>query len=89
VTDKTFGTIVRLIEEAEQAAASTPDLANVLAQVVRLTVEADADPYLVLGVMVEGIAYALSTRIPAERQRNTVEDLRLLLDERLAAHGVK
>lgn len=89
MTDKTFGSIVRLIEEAEQAAARTPDLANVLAHVVHLSVEADADPYLVLGVMVEGIAYALASRIPAERHRATVEELRLLLNERLAAHGVR
>jgi hypothetical protein len=88
VPDKIFGEILRLIEQVEQAAAATPDPTNVLAHVIRLTVKTDADPYLILGVLVEGVAHTLATRIPDERRGEIGREVSKLLAERLRAHGI-
>lgn len=88
MTDRIFGEIVRLIEQAEQAAAATPDPTSVLAHVIRLTAKTDADPYLILGVLVEGVAHTLETRIPDERHGEIGKEVSDLLLERLRAHGI-
>jgi hypothetical protein len=89
MTEKIFGAIVELIEQAEHAAARTPDPASVLAQVIRLAVESDADPYPILGVLVEGIAHTVTARVPPERQTEAAGDIEQLLTDRLAAHGIE
>ena len=86
--DKIFGEILRLIEQAEEAAAATPDPTSLLAHVIRLTVRADTDPYLILGVLVEGVAHTLATRIPDERHGEIGREVSKLLVERLKAHGI-
>jgi hypothetical protein len=89
VTEKIFGEILWLIEQAEQAAAATPDPTNLLAHVIRLTVDTDADPYLILGVLVEGVAHTLAMRIPDERRSEIAGEVSRLLVERLKAHGIE
>ncbi len=89
MTEKIFGAIVRLIEQAEQAAARARDPASVLAQVIRLVVESDADPYPILGVLIEGVAHTLTARIPQERRAEAAGDVEQLLADRLAAHGIE
>ncbi len=88
MTDRIFGEIVRLIEQAEQVAATTPDPTSVLAHVIRLTVKTDADPYLILGVLVEGVAHTLERRVPDERRSEIGKEVSELLLERLRAHGI-
>jgi len=88
VPDRIFGEILRLIEQAEEAAAATPDATSLLAHVIRLTVRADADPYLILGVLVEGVAHTLATRVPDERRGEIGSEVSKLLVERLKAHGI-
>jgi hypothetical protein len=89
VTDRIFGEIVRLIEQAEQVAAATPDPTTLLAHVIRLIVKTDADPYLILGVLVEGAAHTLATRIPEERRHEIGKEVSNLLAERFKAHGIE
>jgi hypothetical protein len=89
VTDRIFGEIVRLIEQAEQAAAASPDPTSLLAHVIRLVVKTDADPYLILGVLVEGVAHSLATRIPDERRGEIGKEVSHLLAERFKAHGIQ
>lgn len=59
-----------------------------LAHVIRLILRDGADPYLVIGVLVEGSVYALAEHIPPERQAETTEQLTELLMERLKARGL-
>jgi hypothetical protein len=56
---------------------------------VRLITADGADPYLVLGVLVEGAAHTIARYIPPERQVEATEELGQLLDERLKAHGLR
>ncbi len=59
-----------------------------LAEVIRLVTEDGADPYLVIGVLVEGAVHTVARHIPAERQAETTEQLAQLLVERLKARGL-
>ena len=61
---------------------------QMLAEVIRLVTDDGADPYLVLGVLVEGAVHTLAKHIPRERQPETTEQLGQLLVERLKAHGL-
>jgi hypothetical protein len=47
-----------------------------------------ADPYRLIGVLLEGAVHTLAKHIPLERQRETTEQLGRLLVERLRAHGL-
>ena len=83
-----FRALERLIQQANQASARKPNSIEMLAHVIRLILRDGADPYLVIGVLVEGSAYALAEHIPPERQAETTEQLAELLMERLKARGL-
>jgi hypothetical protein len=86
--DQHFPSLDRLIQQANRAAARKPDSVELLASMIRLATDDGADPYLVLGVLIEGAARTVAKHIPAERQAETTEQLRRLLRERLKAHGL-
>jgi hypothetical protein len=74
-----------LIELALQASSSVADPVAVLADTIKIMAKGDADPYLTMGVLVEGAVHILRTSLPSERQADTACALRLLLDVRLQA----
>jgi hypothetical protein len=86
--DHHFRTLERLIRQANQASSRKPDSVQMLAEVIRLVTDDGADPYLVLGVLVEGAVHTIAKHIPRERQPETTEQLAQLLVERLRAHGL-
>ena len=47
-----------------------------------------ADPYAVLGLLIEGTVQTLVEHIPKERHAEIAETLKQLLDERMKACGV-
>jgi uncharacterized protein (DUF2342 family) len=47
-----------------------------------------ADPYAVLGVLIEGTVQTLVEHIPKERQAEIAAMLKQLLDRRLMASGI-
>jgi hypothetical protein len=53
-----------------------------------MTGEIGADPYAVLGVLVEGAVLTIVQHIPAEQQKETAAALVRLVGERLKARGV-
>jgi hypothetical protein len=86
--DHRFRTLERLIRQANQASSRKPDSIEMLAEVIRLVTEDGADPYLVIGVLVEGAVHTVARHIPAERQAETTEQLGQLLVDRLKARGL-
>ncbi len=86
--DRRFKTLERLIQQANRTSSGKPASAQMLAQMIRLITDDGVDPYLVLGVLVEGAVHTLARHIPPERQAETIEEVRHLLDERLKAHGL-
>jgi len=73
----------KLIYLAEQAAADEPDPVRALADIIKTVSEGDADPYLIMGVLVEGAVHTLQGRIPDERREDTASAVLQLLTDRL------
>ena len=59
------------------------DPVRTLADVIRKTAAGDADPYTLMGVLVEAAVHTLATRIPVIRQDDTAAVLSQLLTDRL------
>jgi hypothetical protein len=86
--DKSFPAVDALIRRVQRVAASKPDPMHILAQRISMTGEIGADPYAVLGVLVEGVVLTVIRHIPAEQHTETAAMLVRLLEERLRARGI-
>jgi hypothetical protein len=86
--DRSYPAVDNLIRRAQRAAAGRPDAARILAQTITMACPGGADPYAVLGVLVEGTVQTLVQHIPKERQAEIAAKLKQLLDERMRASGV-
>jgi hypothetical protein len=74
MNSQTVGTLARL---AKQAAAEQPDLISLLAEKVKASVASDADPYLLMGTLIEGITHTLAS-IPPERRSDCSATIRMV-----------
>jgi hypothetical protein len=83
-----FQAVDDLIRRAERAAAAAPNQVRLLIELVRMTGDEGADPYVLIGVLLEGAVHTLAKHIPRERQVDTTEQLGRLLVERLRARGL-
>ena len=64
-----------------------PDTLALVIALIKFVVRSEIDPYLLNGMLIEGIASTINKRIPRRRKRQVaVEAVRLLL-ERLQAGG--
>jgi len=64
--------ILLLQKLAQQAASETPHVPGELAAVIRATAAGPADPWPVIGVLVEGLVHTIRTALPPERQHDCV-----------------
>ena len=62
--DRSFPAVDNLIRRAQRAAAGRPDPARILAQTISMACPGGADPYAVLGVLIEGTVQTLVEHIP-------------------------
>jgi lactam utilization protein B len=88
MADRSYPAVDKLIRRAQRAAAGRPDAARILAQTISMACPGGADPYAVLGVLIEGTVQTLVEHIPKERQVEIAATLKQLLDQRLKACGV-
>jgi hypothetical protein len=88
MSEHVFPAIDDLIRQAERAALATPNQTRLMAELVKMIGDQGADPYLLIGVLLEGAVCTLAKHIPAERQGETAEQLGRLLMERLRVHGL-
>jgi hypothetical protein len=86
--DRPFPAVEALIRRVQRAAASRPDPIYILAQTISMTGAIEADPYAVLGVLVEGAVQTIAQHIPPQQQKETATTLVELLKERLEARGL-
>ncbi len=77
----------KLSGQAKRAAALAPDPLAALSVAIREALQSEADPYVMLGVLLEGMTQTVITRIPSERHLGTLTASLVLLRERLAARG--
>ena len=66
-----FPRIDSLVRDAEAAAAKEIDPLLVLQMLLKVTLKTEADPNLLVGMLVEAIASNIAQRVPAERQSET------------------
>lgn len=78
-----FPAVATMIADAEQAAALTADPIATLGSSIRSMIAAPTDPYLLIGVLLEGMVQTLARCIPPERQVETVAATSLMLRTRL------
>jgi hypothetical protein len=86
--DRPYPAVEALIRRVQRIAAGRPDPMHILAQTIGMTGAIGADPYAVLGVLVEGAVETIVQQIPKEHQAETAATLLLLLKERLNARGI-
>jgi hypothetical protein len=86
--DRPFPAVDALIRRVQRVAASRPDPMHILAQTIAMTGEIGADPYAVLGVLVEGAVLTILQHIPEEKREETAQTLVRLLRERLTCRGI-
>jgi len=86
--DRPFPAVEALIRRVQRVAASRPDPLHILAQTIGMTGAIGADPYAVLGVLIEGVVETIVQQIPAERRAETAATLVRLPRERLDARGI-
>jgi len=86
--DHLFPVIDDLIRQTEQAAAGKPDQVQIVADVIQVTGDGGADPYLLIDTLIEGAVHTLGRHIPAERQTEVAAATVRLLLNRLNASGL-
>jgi hypothetical protein len=86
--NRTSRAVKKLSSQAEQAAAHAPDPLADLSRATKIAMQGETDPYVMLGVLVEGMVQTLVTRIPPERHGSTLAAAMVTLRERLADRGV-
>jgi hypothetical protein len=79
--------VQKLSSQAAQAAAQVPDKLADLTAAIKEALQSDADPYVMLGVLLEGMTQTLITRIPPGRHQGTLSAALVLLRQRLAERG--
>ena len=82
-----FPRLDALIRNAEAAAAKEADPLLVLQVLLKMTINSEADAYLLIGQLTEAIAEAVAKRIPTEKQREVSGATFQLLYDRLRAKG--
>ena len=68
--DRPFPAVDNLIRRAQRLAAGRPNPARILAQTISLACPGGADPYAVLGVLVEGTVQTLITFRRRDRRKS-------------------
>jgi hypothetical protein len=80
-------TVRKLSSQAERAAAQVPDPLQELSAAIKAALQSEADPYVMLGVLLEGVTQTFTTRIPPERHSDTLAAALVTLRQRLADRG--
>lgn len=79
-----FPAVAEMIRQIEEAASSEASGATHLIEAIAIALQGEADPSLMMGVLLEGLAQTVLERLPAAEQRNTAIALAGLLWERVS-----
>ena len=86
--EQDHSSLAKLIASVEQIALDQPNPVKALGQFIRTIAQGNADPYIVIGVLLEGAVHLLSNGIPHERRKDTATAMMLLMANRLRANGL-
>lgn len=76
-----------MIRHIERIAAGHPDPVSALVEFIKVVIVSEADPYLLAGAMLEGVAATIAQKVPAERRGTVAVEAVRLLRDRLRAWG--
>ncbi len=79
----TFAAVDGMSDEARQLAGHMPNPLTDLAHRIRSLSASEVDPYLLMGVLLEGMVHTMANRIPADRQPDTVLATLTMLQQRM------
>jgi hypothetical protein len=79
--------IARLRQMAEGVASLVPDLPAALARDIRQVADSPADPWLLAGVLLEGLAHVIRTAIPPELRQDCAAAAMRMLAQRAGLGG--
>jgi hypothetical protein len=85
--ERSFPDIALLIQRVEAAAADQLDIPAAVARLVKAGVDGSADPYLLIGALIEGVAHTLAS-VPVQVQAPTAKAATRLFLGRMAARGL-
>ncbi len=79
----TFAALEVMLEDVERTTAATLNATQAVANAVKQAIREDADPHILVGALVEGIATTLLAQIPEDSRKGVANDLLVLLYTRL------
>jgi hypothetical protein len=85
--DRMFPDVKTLIRQIEATASDAPDPLAIMVALMKMVIASEADPYMLAGALIEGIAATVAQNIPPERQGDVAEQCVRLLRDRLAERG--
>jgi hypothetical protein len=81
-------TVAEIAHLAHEAAAAVPDPAGELIKAIRAAMATDADPYTIIGILIEAAATVASESIPSQARPKVAAASIAMLIDRLLANGV-
>ncbi|HTV66737.1 MAG TPA: hypothetical protein VMD98_14100 [Bryocella sp.] len=84
----TSATVRQLAENVAAIGRDVVDVPGAISAFVQYATQHEIDPYVTLGVLVEGIAHTVAEAVPDQKQAETVQGITRLLLERLVARGL-
>jgi hypothetical protein len=79
-------TVAKIARLAHEAAAAVPDPADELVKAIRAAMATDADPYLVIGILIQATATVVSESIPPQARPEVAAASIAMLINRLRAN---
>jgi hypothetical protein len=86
--ERVFPAIRDLIRQVEQATQANPDYVRLAADLTRWFGDQGADPYLLIGALLEGAVHTLVQHVPPEKQGEAAWAAVQVLLDRLRAQGL-
>ena len=83
---RTFAAVTELIQQIEHSAAGDGEAMTRLIGDIKCAIQTESDPWLLMGVLLEGIVQTALERLPAREQQQTRVALLTLLWDRIKPH---
>lgn len=84
----TSAAICQISEKAAAIGWEVIDVPGAISAFVQYAAQHEIDPYITLGVLVEGIAHTVAEAVPNQKQVETMQGITRLLLERFVAKGL-
>ena len=81
----TFNALNAMLQDVQRTTTATLNATQAVSNAVKQAIREEADPHILAGALVEGIATTLLARIPEECRHGVANDLLVLLYNKLDA----